>query len=284
MAHDHGHDEETAADSAAMAELLDLDAEVLSQLLADVIDLTGEFTAGQRVRLILDLGTGTGNGVVALLKRFGDADAIAIDSSAYLLHRLKAKAGELGLADRISAVEADLDAAWPATGVVDLAWASASMHHFADPAAVLTRLFAAIRPGGLLTVLELASFPRFLPHDLGTGRPGLEERCHAALADAHAAELPHLGIDWGEPLSAAGFTIEAKRMFSVELTHDLPAASHRYAQVYLRRLRSQLADRLSADDLRTLDALSADDGSGSVRRRGDLCVRAARTAWIARRP
>jgi hypothetical protein len=39
--------------------------------------------------------------------------------------------------------------------------------------------------GGLFAVVELAGFPRFLPEDAPQDRPGLEERCHAALADEH---------------------------------------------------------------------------------------------------
>ena len=93
------------------------------------------------------------------------------------------KARVLGVADRVRAIQADLDAAWPAIDTVDLVWASSSLHHMADPDRVLTEVFAAIRPGGLLVVAELDSFPRFLPDDLGLGRPGLEARCHAVLAE-----------------------------------------------------------------------------------------------------
>jgi hypothetical protein len=40
----------------------------------------------------------------------------------------------------------------------------------------------------------------------------------------------------------------------------------------------------SLADQKRLTALVADEGPDSVRRRGDLTVRATRLAWLARRP
>jgi SAM-dependent methyltransferase len=156
-------------------------------------------------------------GAFALLERFERferADAIALGISAQLLHRLRGRAHDLGVADRVRTVQADLDAAWPAIDTVDLVRASSSLHHVADPDLVLTEVFAALHPGGLLVVVEMDSFPRFLPDALGLGRPGLEARCHAALAAGQAAEVPHLGSDWGSRLSQVGFAIEAERPFA----------------------------------------------------------------------
>ena len=111
----------------------------------------------------MDLGCGTGAGALALAQRFGGADVTAVDVSASMLGRLQAKARERGLAGRIRTLQADLDAGWPAVGLVDLVWASNSLHHVEDPDQVLAGAFAALRPGGLLAVAEMDSFPRFLP-------------------------------------------------------------------------------------------------------------------------
>ncbi|MFI5755766.1 class I SAM-dependent methyltransferase [Streptomyces sp. NPDC051569] len=268
-----------------MAELLDLDAEVMEAYLSGVGAWIDELAADQPPRRILDLGSGTGTGTFTLLRRFERADAIALDVSASMLRHLRNRARVLGLADRVRTVQADLDdAAWPAVDAVDLVWASSSLHHMADPDRVLTEVFATLRPGGLLVVAEMESFPRFLPDDLGLGRPGLEARCHAALNGARDTALPHLGSDWGSRLSRAGFTIEAERPFAINLTPPLPASAGRYAEATLRRIRLHLDGRMSADDLATLDALIDSDGTGSVLRRDDLTVRTARTVWAARRP
>lgn len=280
----HHHHPAAETDEAAMAERLDLDAEVLHSYLSDVTAWIHELAGALSPCRILDLGSGTGTGAFALLERFEGADAIALDVSAQLLHRLRDKARDLGVADRVRTVQADLEAAWPALDTIDLVWASSSLHHMADPDRVLTEVVAALRPGGLLVVAEMDSFPRFLPDDLGLGRLGLEARCHAALAEGRAVELPHLGSDWGVRLSRAGFTIEAERPFAIDLTPPLPDSTGRYAQVSLRGIRSHLAGRISADDLATLDTLIDSDGPDGVMRRDDLTVRTSRTVWVGRRP
>jgi SAM-dependent methyltransferase len=286
MAHDHRHHHHhtTEADQTALAEMLDLDAEVLHAQLSDLTGWVRDLAGDPAPRRIVDVGAGTGAGTFALLGRFPDAEVVALDASAELLRRLETKAGDLGVADRVRAVEADLDVAWPAVGTADLVWASASLHHMADPDRVLADVLAALRPGGHLALVELDSFPRFLPEHLGFGRPGLEARCHDVIADQRAVDVPHLGSDWGSRLSGAGFTIRDERVVDVELTAPLPDATARYALASLRRLRSGVGDRLDADDRAALDLLVDEDGERSVLRRDDLVVRATRTAWVAQRP
>jgi len=271
--HQHGH----GGDDAALAELVDLDAEVLSAYLDEVMGLIHAAADGP-VRRIVDLGSGTGTGALALLRRFDGAEVVAVDASATMLDRVRAKAVSLGLQEAIRTVRADLDDSWPVLGPADLVWAAASLHHMADPDRVLADVFGTIRPGGLFAVAELDSFPRFLPGD------GLEARCHAVLAEARARDLPHIGDDWGARLRGAGFTVEQDRTFTIDLTPPLPAATGRYAHASLRRARTGLEGRISAADLATLDALLDEDGPQSILRRDDLRVRATRTLLLARRP
>jgi ubiquinone/menaquinone biosynthesis C-methylase UbiE len=279
----HHHDHAQEPDWAAMAELLDLDAEVMHSYQSEMLDWVGEL-AEPPVARILDLGAGTGAGALELARRFPQAEVIAVDGSADLLARCLASARERGVAARIRPVHADLDAGWPVSSGVDLAWASRSLHHLAAPDSALASLFATIRSGGTLAVAEIESFPRFLPDDIGIGRPGLEERCHAALAEQQAHELPHLGADWSALIRQAGFTVEAERTFNIDLRQPLPAAAGRYARASLQRIRPPLTGRLDADDLEALDALIDSDGPASVLRRGDLSIRAARTVLVSRRP
>ena len=281
MDHDHSHHHHTDAsgddDWSAMADLLDLDGEVLHAYLAEAIAWVHQVAAGRPVRRILDVGSGTGNGALALAGRFGDAEVIAVDESGDLLARLRAKARERGLDGRVQTVEADLDEAWPALGPVDLTWTSMALHHLADPDRGLREIFAATRPGGLLAVAEITAPQRFLPDDIGLGRPGLEARAQAAVAEHHSGTMPYLGADWGPLVAGAGFTGVAERAFGIELGAPLTAAAGRFAQAYLQRVRTHLDGALAADDLATLDVLTADDGPGSV-------VRRTRTLWTATRP
>ncbi|HUD35343.1 MAG TPA: class I SAM-dependent methyltransferase [Streptosporangiaceae bacterium] len=284
QAHQHHHHAASEADTALFTELLDLDGEILSSYLSEVTGWVRELAANRPVRRVLDLGTGTGNGAIALARLFGAAEVIAVDQSAEFLSRLSAKAAVAGVADRIRTIEADLDGPWPVSGTVDVVWTSLVLHHLADPDRALAEIYAAIEPDGLLAVAEMSDTVRFLPHDLGLGRPGFEDRYHEAAGGAAKAAMPLLGADWGPHLSGAGFTDVIERRFDIEVTPPLPAAAGRYLQLSLHRAHGELGDTLAEDDLATLGALISDDGPHSVRRRQDLTIRGTRTLWTGRHP
>jgi hypothetical protein len=131
-------------------------------------------------------------------------------------------------------------------------------------------------PRPLLALTELDSFPRFLT---GTEAANVEERGHAAMAQARTETGMHIGDDWTRRLAEAGLTVEAERRFDIALDPPLPDLAHRYAQVSLQRMRHGTEGRVSADDLTALDTLL-----DAVLDRDDLTIRAARTVLVGRRP
>ncbi|GAB2882831.1 methyltransferase [Streptomyces mayteni] len=276
-AHTHTHTHTSEADQP---EMLDLGAEALGEHLAAIVRWLPVQDAPRR---ILDLGCGTGAGTFALLARFPEAHVTAVDSSAAHLDRLRAKADALGVADRVRTVHTDLDGEWPDLGTADLGWASASLHHLADPPRGLRRVHDTLAPGSLFAVVELAGFPRFLPEDAPADAPGLEERCHAVGDRHHAARMPHRGADWGPMLAAAGFTVEDERTLAVAIEGSRSPAVRRYALESLRRLRGSVADALSPGDLAAFDRLLDPEAPHGVQHRGDLTMRTERTVWAARR-
>ncbi len=266
MPHTHSHPD--------LTEILDLDAEVLHEHHHDVITwVAAQAPAGARV---LDLGAGTGAFALALARHRPDAEVTAVDADEAMLERLRDKARALGPGSRVTVVQADLDQPWPALGPADLAWASNSLHHVADPGFALAQALAALRPGGVLAVSEMQSFPRFLPDPAGAA---LEERGHAAMAAIRAEEGMHMDADWAALLTGAGFDVAAERRFDVALRPPLPAAAGRYARAWLQRMRHGLDGRLSPADLAGLEAIAA-----GVADRDDLVITASRTVWLARRP
>ncbi|MFS8198195.1 class I SAM-dependent methyltransferase [Streptomyces sp. CWNU-52B] len=278
--HRHGQDHGPEQGVDDQVEILDLDAEVLAEHNTAIAEW---LPADDSVRHVVDLGCGTGAGTLTLLKRFPRARVTAVDSSTSHLRRLLEKAGAQGLADRVRTVQADLDADWPELGTPDLVWASAAMHHMADPDRALRRVHDLLAPGGLFAVVELAGFPRFLPEDAPEDRPGVEERCHAALDHHHAEHVPHRGADWGPKLTAAGFAVEAERTVTVDLGPPHTDAVGRYALGSLRRMRGGVAGKLPVEDLAALDRLLDTDSPYGVLRRDDLRVRTERRVWAARR-
>jgi SAM-dependent methyltransferase len=71
---------------------------------------------------ILDLGCGTGVPTIALVKDSG-GDAVAVDTDPAALERLKARAAEEELGDRIRAIEASIIRLPDCLGLFDLVWA-----------------------------------------------------------------------------------------------------------------------------------------------------------------
>ncbi|GIE88512.1 class I SAM-dependent methyltransferase [Actinoplanes regularis] len=269
--HDHGHGHQQHGNG--MAQMLDLDAEVLRDYYSEVIGWAGSLVPDSPH--IIDLGAGTGTGTIALARHLPAASLTAVDMDEEMLAHLRRRVAEAGFGDRVGTVRADLDDEFPELRPADLVWASASMHHLADPARTLARVRDVLRPGGVFMITELEGFPRFLTETAGAA---LEERCHAELARLRLEAGMHMGEDWGARLKAAGFEVEGERHFDIELRQPLPPQAARYAQVTLQRTRERLADRLSADDLAALTTYTENlDG------REDLTVRATRDVWIGRR-
>jgi SAM-dependent methyltransferase len=283
-AHAHDHTASPSPDDA-MTSLLDLDGEVLhgywSAALDYVTDAAGGASYRQLDRRLLDLGAGTGTGALGLAERFPGAEVIAVDVEPGSLARLTDKARARGLAERVQAVEANLDDGWPDLGPLDLTWASMSLHHLADPGRVLGDALAATRPGGLIAVAEFAEPLRFLRP--GAVPPGFEDRLLDRLGHAHAEALPTLGSAWAPRLAGAGWDVAGEREFPVDLDPPAHPRALEYARAWFARLAEGFTEQLEPGDRATLAALLADDGDGALSP-ADLHIHGTRTVTLARRP
>lgn len=285
--HEHGHGHGHGSGSGHghgfshdLTEMLDLDGEVVAGALTGFVSRVAALAGSRPVRDVVDLGAGTGTGSFALLRHFPEATVTAVDASPDMLDHLLRNAHRLGFDGRIRPHQADLDAGWPETGPADLVWASSALHHMTDPDRVLTDIRGTLRPGGLLALIEMNAVPRFLPDDIGIGRPGLEDRCHAIADRSRAEHLPHQGSDWASRLSGSGFTILEARELVLDSPAPLSEPAVRYAVATLRRFRAGVADGLSADDRQTFDTLLADDAR-LLRALPGLTMRSTRSTWIA---
>lgn len=93
---------------------------------------------------VVDLGCGTGELTAELHRHVGAATTVGVDSSAAMLEKAKAHAG-----DGVSFEQGDL-AEWKPDQPVDVIFANASLHWVPDHPAVLASLAAQLTPTGQL--------------------------------------------------------------------------------------------------------------------------------------
>ncbi|WP_446045515.1 class I SAM-dependent methyltransferase, partial [Streptomyces olivaceus] len=211
--------------------------------------------------------------------------------AAPLLGRAAARAARLGLADRFGTLAGDLpDALGELEYPADLLWASQSLHHLADQRAALAAFGSHLAPGGTLAILEGGLPARFLPRDLGIGRPGLQDRIRAVEADVFSTmrgDLPGTVAeteDWPAMLTAAGLRHTGTRSFLLDLPAPLSDAARDYVTTSLSRLREQIGEGLDAGDRATVDRLLDPGDEASAHRRRDVFVLVAHTVYTAVRP
>ncbi|WP_432110332.1 class I SAM-dependent methyltransferase [Streptomyces sp. AA1529] len=277
----------TEPDWDALAVHLEREAELKAPFLEESAAWLHDLLGPLDVTRVLDLGSGPGVTTVALAHAFPGAETVAVDGSPVLLERARARSEREGLAARITTRAAELPAALPDLGTAELIWTSNVVHHLGDQRAALETFAAALRPGGVLAVREGGLPTRFLPRDIGVGRPGLQARLDAAEEDgfsAMRAELPdHTGTveDWPALLAAAGLAPTGSRTFLTDLPAPLDPVARAHVRARVERLRESLADALSAEDLATLDTLLDDTAAEGLLRRPDVFFLTATTVHTA---
>lgn len=286
--HAHGHGlTGTEPDWEALAEHLEREAELSVPFLEEAAAWLHDLTGTRQVTRVLDLGSGPGVSTTALAHAFPGAETVAVDSAPGLLARARARAEREGLASRITTRTAELPDDLPGLGTAELIWTSNVVHHLGDQRAALETFAGALRPGGVLAVRERGLPARFLPRDIGLGRPGLQARLDAVEEDWFTAmreELPgHTRAveDWPALLVAAGLAPTGSRTFLIEHTAPLDPVARAHVRGRLERSRTHLADSLDAEDLATLDTLLDDTSPDGVLRRPDVFFLTATTVHTA---
>ncbi|GGQ96481.1 class I SAM-dependent methyltransferase [Streptomyces aurantiogriseus] len=285
-AHGHGHGHHTEIDWAEMAPHLEAQAELFTPLYERALSWLGKEVT--EPGLIVDAGSGPGVVSCLFAETFPGARVLAVDGSEPLLERARARAARLGHGDRFGTLAGELpgildELEYPA----DLLWAGRSLHHLGDQRAALTAFAQRLAPGGTLAIMEGGLPSRFLPRDLGFGRPGLDARLDALEAEWFArmrADLPgsvEVTEDWPALLNAAGLKHTRTRSFLLDLPAPASDRARAYIAASLGRLREVFGDALDPDDRAALDRLLDPQDPAGVQRRPDVFVLAAHTVHTA---
>jgi SAM-dependent methyltransferase len=252
----------------------------------------------KEVRRIIDLGSGPGVMTSVLAEAFEDAEVVAVDGAPGLLDRALARAERLGLGGRVTARHAELPEGLTAgggpgeggLGTADLIWSSKAVHHLGDQQGALDALAAALRPGGLLAVAEAGLPMRFLPRDIGLGRPGLQARLDALQEqwfEVMRTELPgsaRVVEDWPAMLGRAGLTGTGSFTYLLDLPAPLGEAARSFLLGQLTRLREMMSESLDAEDRKTLEVLVDPEAAEGILRRSDAFLLSATTVFTGVRP
>ncbi len=283
--HHHDHAD---IDWNEMASVLEAQAELFTPLYERALAWLGHKQTAPG--LIVDAGSGPGVVSCLLADAFPGARVVAVDGTEPLLERAHARAARLGVADRFGTLAGELpgvldDLDYPP----DLLWASRSLHHLGDQRAALAAFAARLAPGGTLALLEGGLPARFLPRDLGIGRPGLQARLDALEEEWFArmrADLPGAVAeteDWPGLMAAAGLRHTGTRSFLLDLPAPTTDRARDHVATVLSRTRDGFGDELDATDRATLDRLLDPEDPASVHRRRDVFVLAAHTVYTAER-
>lgn len=286
--HGHHRHDHTDIDWAEMAPMMEEQAELYMPMYERAMAWLGKRQT--EPGLIVDAGSGPGIASCLLAETFPGARIVAVDGSEPLLERARDRAGRLGVADRFGTLAGELpgvlgDLDYPA----DLIWASWSLHHLGDQRAALAAFADRLAPGGTLGLLEGSLPTRYLPRDIGIGRPGLQARIDALHEDWFSqmrAALPgavDVVEDWPALLTSVGLKHTGTRTFLLDLPAPTTDRARHVAATTLTRMREVLGDLLDAEDRATLDRLVDPDDKASVHHRPDVFFLAARTVHTAAR-
>lgn len=167
------------------------DLEVLGPRLDRELEILGI----GRSETVMDVGCGTGNLTLALLRRLGpDGRVLAVDIAPAMIEKARDKVRD----DRVAWIQGALARLPLPACSVDRAMLLSVWPHVDDRAAAASELFRVLRPGGVANVVHLNSRSRI-------------NAIHAGVGGAIGQDLLPPADETARTLEAAGFLVTAQR-------------------------------------------------------------------------
>ena len=176
--------EDVAAESARLVEILDLGP----------------------ASTVAEIGAGAGEMTVAMAERLGPkARVYSTELDADRLRDIRDAAARAGLRN-VTALEAAERDTNLRTACCDAIFMRRVYHHLTEPAAIDAGLFLALRPGGLLAVMDFAPRGGSPPHGVPANRKGHGVAAPLVVEELTRAGFEHLRtIDWTSGMYLALF-------------------------------------------------------------------------------
>ncbi|NIH85267.1 methyltransferase domain-containing protein [Amycolatopsis granulosa] len=172
----------------------------------------------------------------------------------------------------------------------DLVWAAAMVHHLPDQQAGVSGLATALKPGGMLALVEGSPPTYCLPWDLGIGEPGLERRLLAArdrwFGQMRAGMPGAVGMPYGWNIALAKAGLERVGSFSHLIDRPAPPDEtvRNYVLEHIEWLGSAGDDLVTQEDRDVLRRLLDPAGPHYLGKRDDLYVLGTQTVHFGFRP
>lgn len=129
-------------------------ARIAPRVLGPLYRMIAEEVAAIGASSVLDVGTGPGALAVEIARR-ADTHVVGVDLAPEMLATAGRRAAEAGVTARVRFVVADAAQLPMPDSSVDLVVSSLSLHHWADPAAILAELHRVVRPGGSVILYDV---------------------------------------------------------------------------------------------------------------------------------
>lgn len=226
---------------------------------------------------IADIGCGAGGMASLFAEAAGESGAVAaVETSSERLAEVRALLKGRLCAARISYHQGELPQLPFPNGEFDLTWCSRVIHHLADEVAGIRELARITKVGGRVVLREGGVPPHVLPHDVGIGAPGLEERLRVAQRvwfDKMHGEIEgrvHSPQGWLAKLRDAGLQNVTAKSFLYELVAPFDAAQTKYLKNWLSDCASDEQLPLDPSDRDALAQLCDEASEHYIFRRDDL--------------
>lgn len=198
---------------------------------------------------IADIGCATGDGILALARRYPRAQAIAVDYALPMLATLRQRVPKMArlLGRGPQPVNADVNALPLASGSLDLIWSNLMLQWLDDPLPALRELHRCLRVDGVLMFATLG--------------PDTVRELRQAAQKVGAGDTARRFIDmhdWGDMLLAAGFSDPVMDMEMIRFNY--PSPRHFLAHQRQIGVRDSLLGQRSWRDWRRLFSAWERDG------------------------